>query len=845
MDTKRAFRTFLSGILLAALSSVGRAQSATNATTAEPTPQQVEGWIAQLGDPKAAVRDEADVRLRKVGWAAMNSLAIANAQTKDAEIRSRLSSIILDLCINENGLTAVVSAEVREFMAADGPKRMSMDADMSRTHAVFPALEAVLLSTGKFDSSLGDSLRTTQNTIEHSLPSSPAAQGRFDWSLVVSALGHHSGFLDNSGGNLLYATHKNGDAYPIARTLLAILRNAPRTKERDFGLQSIEDLIIALLWTSDHLEEAATLPFDPATGGLENRALVAVMRDDWKTLAEGIEGARALDRAAAYQFLGQWDRADEILKYNGKPFEEDTVNVSGRHPMLLGRMDLSIRLFEDQQDSLDAGVFLLQQHRYHDTEALIKRANASGYEQAVALESQLIPALVHLNGIDRARTLAQKLGGEKDPMNSGWVSDAIEETQYRLGADLGISPSRPLNRENLFYPNDRQANAWAAVFGDDENSPPETLVRIGRILAHGPSAADESALVDRATKMKAVPRLDESDLGRGAAQLYINFYQVYLLKKTGHADLASKWLTLSLNQILPSYKIPAIMPNERVQYDPVFPLDAILSLKDWQFALPMLEKLGSADTADPVFSFLLGVCRWQLGDGERARRLMDSADERLAGDIPRRLYLATVLRAAGEATLAKNQAQLVSKISTPFSSGYCTAEEFLVDAAFDAADYSEARRHLRRVIVSRFHWGLLPEDRSIYIRIPRQSAFCDAMIATQINDQNAAQKAAELLPTLDPEDLDWTILIVHRMKSAGWNEQAKALVDAHRSALQKILVDFPGSHLHHYLIARLDIQTDYVNDQTAYHIARAVALAPANSDYATLEKQLQAQPPAR
>ena len=108
-------------------------------------------------------------------------------------------------------------------------------------------------------------------------------------------------------------------------------------------------------------------------------------------------------------FLVTNAQADTLLKFEGKLFEENAVNFSGHHPMLLGRMDLATDLFVLAKDHIDAGRFLIMQRRYAEAIKIVEMAKADHDSQAVALESQLIPEFVRLNELTRASKMIDSL----------------------------------------------------------------------------------------------------------------------------------------------------------------------------------------------------------------------------------------------------------------------------------------------------------------------------------------------------------------------------------------------------------------------------------------------------
>lgn len=827
----------------------GRDPLAGPATPPPPTAveREVETLVEQLAGQDAGVREAAAKRLRELGWQAVTPLVIARNQAQ-REVRGR---------INE-ALETIVWAEP------------SLDAQEQRTLAALKA-DPGQVNQGGFGAKQNPRayvIARRAGLILESLPLRVAADRPIedrDLQRERFAVLKESGNIEQLEWELM------GEG--LLPDLLFVLRDRPADAER--LLRAIESLRPATRGAHEHKvtwqaalaraygDPTWALQVAQAVGAKDSVLQALAEREDWAALSrfrveKDFFNVSRFVPAGAMHFLGRTAEGDALIAGNSRAASGVEPVGLQRQVVLLGRQALMNAACRDRKDADQLVELLLLQRRYAAAMAMHSKPGAArakggwtggtmsaggvtalGPADAMEgqLDSRLLGALLKLNERTRA-------GHESTALHArGVESPLLNSADLQMGYTLGIQSrikramasarwsGELVSRITRIFGKDRARMArWVTVIGVEEKDVEKVVEKAVQLWRHQLPAEEIMRLAERSAK--PVERGDPWEI-RSVGPLYLA--AAAELEQIGAHQLAAECLEKHFASVATAKR------GWRSASQPVPP--EVVALKGRPLLRQFLQWAAAVPGSEPALLFLAGAAEAAAGEAQAGARLMERANARLGGNIGDRMLLAQALLDLGEEDLAVKQAETVTQIDFPVSGSRYAAHVMLAHWHARQGRFAEALLQHRLAYYAQFYEAItIPEDYEGFYAAAVHRTYCEAQAAAARNEQSVAVRAGAELVALDPEAVHLVSAVLQSFRRNGWEAQAKERADAHRKVLEEILRDFPDSHLHHALAAKLDVESGYISVNTIAHARRAVALVPENQEYAALLRQAEAVP---
>ena len=793
-----------------AVGSMGMRSDATRSAGGDKTVvlAEMDRLIGLLGDDDFATRDGASRKLVGFGWRAMNSLVLASLDAKDEEAKVRLSSIIGEICWKTDGLSADDRKLVDDYRKGDRTHFTyipDQSADVGLVIKRAEAIEQCHWPVNYFSTlpmaqySHIQELRESNDREEYAW--TLAAVGT--WPELVEGLkGWEAGFLDPTIAVIdkLAASGKDRSATK-ARADLLRLTAAVSAGDSAKVLKMAEALKLA---------------------GVSEQILAR--RQDWKALGAlpvGDSGGliSPFTRAAALQFGGDRATAREILTFTTHPQNRWNADVFLNRPILLGHLDVAYESSVAGGFDVETAKILLNQRQYREALAAYEKSETKKDGNGVDFEYQYLPALVKLNETERARQIIAKF----DKLE---IKGSNTDIDHWLNvADMQMGDTNGTVERLVRHWTERNQTRYLGIFADRYQEMamwPETLTYtkpdantiqvLGQIHDNTLGSAELIALAEKYN------RSEDTFL-----------YAITMLVKRGDHEMAMKAAKRYLEKVKSNDR-PSLIQGQGKEGQL-----QVLCAGDWQISSLLFDGLHQRFPRDPLWTCYAGICREKSGDAAGGKRLIEEGASQLDGDIYRREFLAQTCYRMGMLDRAAEQAQLVVDYDDPQDPPCGAMEELLAKIERDRGHEGLALRHWQCATIKKGHDIQLLTD---YLEFARLGMDIEARLALRERHPEAALERAQALIAADCEGLDLSIGLIKAFREAKLEDAAAALAALNRELLEAILKDFPKSHWHHFLIAKLDVETGYAGAGDVDHVMKALELAPGKKEYLELREKI-------
>jgi tetratricopeptide (TPR) repeat protein len=792
---------------------------------AEPPPapnkEQINRWVAQLGDGDFAVREKASRALWEAGQAAEAAVAAA-AKSDDPEIKRRANDILQKF---KWGIFPDTPKEIVGLIERYRTREPKDKAEVvkelfemgSRGCAVL-----VKLAAAEEDNALRQQLfGQVSQEAARAIPSL-LAEGNFatledllELSLVEDqgdvALQHLAAFwllrgkVDDGIARVQAHARKHPDSnlYPQALTYLYRAKG---------------DLA--------HAREAAE-----KTGRQDLVEMVLLDQRDWAGLAKVYDQAdggnvEALGYRAAFHRLagnakGLEQALADIRKNAADKMDDNSVWLPAKALFLNGASEDALELAARKGHKIEAAFEILcAQLKFREAFDLADKATKSP-----ELEIARARTLYLLGEKEKAEPVFTRFGDAIKKGEQEQWRDKLLQTEQRLGLqDEALAQVAPLlvrpetegfqgHLLGLVFPKqgDRAAVWWRFL---REKSPSEdavvTMKRVRDLLLGKGAGPDLETLA--------------SDAANAALQRNAEEKEAWLLA------IAETVLAAGREALGRTYlEKAAAVPEAR---------KALLRLgdfhterKEWEQAADYYARAWKKDQKQPLPLFLRGWALTQSGAVAEGRKLIDLAHWLPLGDESARFEFAKELMQRGQADAAHREQELLLSVSQPGSFNAGETQRQMTLAAVARKDYLKAA-DLQELSTLRC---LQPNTEFLineaYVGVPHFIHRLRARALAASGRLEEARREVAFCESLLPGNIDLVIHIVPEFEKRGQKKEADDLFKGSLGLHEKMCVDYPRSAWAHNNLAWLCACCRRNLDTGLEHARKAVELAPDQMGY--------------
>jgi hypothetical protein len=798
---------------------------------AKPTPEQIAGWVKQLGDNDFAAREEATKRLWKAGEAAEPALQAAMS-SDDAEVKRRARELLdkFRWGIYPDTPPKVVEL-ITAYKAGDANSKTRLIGELVRAgshgcravvkiaRAEEPALRRQLFAqvAGELSNAVPAMLEEGNfDRLEALVEASLASD-------VRSGVTNYTAFWVLRGKlNERIALHKalaakGGAEQEQQYQVLAYLHRAKgdlAAARRAAEKSGRKDLVEAILYEAGDWKELARRPDLLGKGNevekLGYKAAYARLAGDTKTFEGAVSDLRKSADAAPDRPQAKMFAPAKALFLNGRPADALEALAKGNHPELLFEV-LCARL------------------QFREALELADKTVAAGGPRSKALEALKARTLYILGEKDKARAVfASCAAAIKDGVDDSWYETLINadaraglpDQAFEHAARI-LTVSRDQGMPIRLFPKlfpERAETAealWAILRQQNPaQQPPDTLKLVRALLEGKASLKEVTTVVEQAAPKLAGLRVDEADRW---------------VRALAEAALACKQEALARAALE-----KAATPGALLRLG-----DLLARKKDWKGAAERYRQAWQAwekqppprEVPQPLPLYLAGWALEKDGQAAEGKKRMEQAHWVLLGDEAERLAFARELARRGHAEAAAREYRLLTQVGHP---GSFYAGEALRRVAIDALtrkDYLKAAEGHEQAMLRCLQPYIDFVNPSAYLGVPVYVHRLRAAGHFKAGKVEEALREVALAQAALPGGAEVPILAVPELERLGRKKEAAQVFDRAAAVYEKLCHDYPNCAWAHNSAAWLSACCRRNLDAALAHAEQAVKLAPDNAGH--------------
>jgi tetratricopeptide (TPR) repeat protein len=809
--------------VVAFLAAWGWSLAAGAAPAAPPTPEQVTGWVRDLGADEFAVREKASRALWQAGAAAEPALREA-LKSPDAEVARRAGEILdrFRLGIYPDTPAALVDL-IHKYQAADANQRDGLVAEFCKQG------KAGLAAVRKL-AALEENADVRKTLLER------VAQESFRAAGLMLADGDAAGAEEVLTASLDPAQHaalRNYAAFHLLRgTLDAKVRDLRAQVERSPDRKNTAVLtylyrangdLPSARWAAERSGDAVLL---------EN---VVEELGDWPALVAGLKdppgqatAELTATRAAYRRLAGDQAGCDAAL--------ETITGASGweksRAYFLNDRPRQALAAFERAGNTDTVAEFLALQMRYREALDLVEKARPDKPEERLPLAVRKARLLDQVGEKEKAaHVLTGLLDGTQE------FRDSWEFIQFLQAAcDLGLkdqacasvarwlAATKPPEAPHavlagLFRDRSFTADVWCRFLRHrfPADDPATTLKRLRSLLDSPRPGPDFEGLAGECAGWLAQP--PERDMGDATQQRLQGLEQLAeTCQGVGKDSLAQTYLDLAaeLGQAPDALQKLA---------------DFLADRGRWRQAAERYGQAWEKDRSRPVPLYLRGLALAKAGQPKEGQDLKDRAHLLALANEEARYDLAEALGKRGLLDEATREREILVRTGA-FHSVYVT--NVLDDLARRAAarkDFLRAADYFQQLALGILESGAAFTENEAYLSVPytvHEYRARGLLAGGRLDD---ARKEIDACLALQPGEVDMPLAVVPELEKRGRKAEADALFGRGWAVHEKVCAEFPGCAQSHNEMAWLAARCRRDLDKALEHARRAVALKPKEVSY--------------